>query len=128
MTETRSLGCLRLVVLVGTVEKVLQHALTALFVLVEIPGIGTPDIGTRFDLSNPTMAVLNIAYALLFVWALIPAAKRSISGYRLVLFLALLDIALEFIFHGLFFITVSVLVSTLISLCIIPFVRVRGDS
>jgi hypothetical protein len=127
MREKRFLWLLRLVVLIGTVEKVIQHGLTALFFLVDIPGIGTPDIGTRFDLSNPTMVVLNVVYALLFVWALILVAKKAVAGYRIILFLASLDIALEFIFHWPFFITVSVLVSTLISLCCIPFVRVRAD-
>ncbi len=127
MQEKRSRWWLRLVVLFGTMEKVLQHGLTALFFLIDIPGIGAPNIGNRFNLSNPTMVVLNIIYALLFFWALILAAKKAVSGYRAVLLLALLDIALEFTFHHFFFITVSVLVSALISICSIPFIRVpRG--
>lgn len=126
MPEKTPRRLLRLVVLIGTVEKVIQHALTAFFFLVVIPGIGTPEIGTRFDLSNSTMIVLNVVYAILFVWALTMLAKKAVSGYRIALFLASLDIALEFIFHHFFFITVSVLVSIIISLSCIPFVRVRA--
>ena len=53
-------------ILVLTFEKMLQHLLTAVFFVVDIPGIGRPDIGPTFQLSDATMVVLNVIVLILF--------------------------------------------------------------
>jgi hypothetical protein len=95
-------------------EKAVQHLLTALFFLVHIPGIGTPDIGTTFQSSNGIMAILNLAYFAFFVIGIVGKAKQANWALWLIVFLAALDIVLEFVFHGFFYITVSVIVSTIL--------------
>jgi hypothetical protein len=95
-------------------EKALQHLLTALFFLVHIPGIGTPDIGPTFQISSETMALLNLAYFASFVIGILGKAKQQAWAIWLIVFLAFLDIVLEFLFHGFFFITVSVIVSAIL--------------
>ncbi|MBN1265544.1 MAG: DUF2127 domain-containing protein [Anaerolineales bacterium] len=112
--KTRGSLILNLYILLFSIEKVLQHLLTAIFFAVEIPSIGTPDIGPNFQLSNQVMAVLNIFYACLFVIGLIGYMKRKNWGSYFLIVLAALDILLEFLFHGFFFITISVIISTLL--------------
>jgi len=109
-------GHLRTLAVILAGEKLIQHSLTALFFLVPIRGVGTPSIGTRFDIDNSTMALLNIAFFLAMFVSFVGFLRRAEWGRRCILALALLDIALEFLFHGLFFITVSVLVSTVLSI------------
>jgi len=91
-----------------------QHLLTAVFFVVDIPGIGRPDIGPTFQFSDATMAVLNIIVFLLFgagSWGRL----KSRNWHRpLLVSLAVFDILAEFIFHGFFFITVSVIVSIIL--------------
>ena len=110
-TRTRLLNVL---IYVLTAEKALQHLLTALFFLVHIPGIGTPDIGTTFQISNGIMAILNLVYFAFFVVGIVGKAKQESWAIWLIVVLAALDIVLEFVFHGFFFITVSVIVSTIL--------------
>jgi hypothetical protein len=95
-------------------EKAIQHLLTALFFLVHIPSIGTPDIGTTFQISNGIMAILNLAYFVSFVVGIVGKFRQKNWAIWLIVLLAALDIVLEFVFHGFFFITVSVLVSTIL--------------
>jgi hypothetical protein len=95
-------------------EKAVQHLLTALFFVVHIPAIGTPDIGTTFQISNGIMAMLNLAYFAFFVIGIVGKAKQQEWAIWLIAFLASLDIVLEFLFHGFFFITVSVIVSAIL--------------
>ncbi|MGD8403922.1 MAG: hypothetical protein PVJ21_09690 [Anaerolineales bacterium] len=101
-------------ILVLTIEKMLQHLLTALFFVVDIPGIGRPDIGPTFQFSDATMTVLNIIVFVLFglgFWGRL----RSQRWHRpLLVGLNVFDILAEFVFHGFFFITVSVIVSTIL--------------
>jgi hypothetical protein len=96
-------------------EKAVQHLLTAVFFLVHIPAIGTPDTGTAFQISNGIMAMLNLAYFAFFVIGIVGRAKQQEWAIWLIVFLASLDIVLEFLFHGLFFITVSVIVSVILT-------------
>ena len=95
-------------------EKLLQHLALAVLFAVDLPGIGHPDLGSRFDIAPGLMAGLNLIYALLFALCLAPLwqARREVLGYLSVL--AGADIVLEFVFHGVGFITVSVIVSALI--------------
>ncbi len=95
-------------------EKAVQHLLTALLFLVHIPAIGTPDIGTTFQISNGIMAMLNLAYFVSFVIGIVGKAKQQEWSIWLIILLASLDIVLEFVFHGFFFITVSVIVSAIL--------------
>jgi hypothetical protein len=91
------------------IEKIIQHALIAISFLIAIPGVGTPDLGTRLDISHPVIGISNAILAALFgcvIWGI--AADKNWSK-TLILFLAVIDIAAEFIFHGFFFITFSVL-------------------
>jgi hypothetical protein len=94
-----------------TFEKMFQHLLTAIFFAVDIPGIGRPDIGSTFQLSDATMVFLNIVVFILFVlsfWGRL----RGVQWHRpLLVGLAVFDILAEFVFHGFFYITVSVIVS-----------------
>lgn len=101
-------------ILALTFEKMLQHLLTALLFVVDIPGIGRPDIGSTFQLSNTTMVFLNSIVFILFglsFWGRL----RGEPWYRpLLAGLALFDILAEFVFHGFFYITVSVIVSVVL--------------
>jgi hypothetical protein len=111
-----------------TAEKALQHLLTALFFLVSIPGVGTPDIGATFQISNGIMAVLNLVYFAFFVVGIVGKAKQKSWSVWLIVFLAALDIVLEFVFHGFFFITVSVIVSTMLIVIIVVWRRYADQS
>jgi hypothetical protein len=110
-----------------TAEKALQHLLTALFFLVHVPGLSTPDIGTTFQISNGIMAILNLAYFASFVIGIVGQAKQKKWAIWLIVFLAALDIVLEFVFHGFFFITVSVIVSTILIVIIIVWRHYAGQ-
>jgi hypothetical protein len=105
------------------IEKILQHSLTALFFVVMIPGIGTPDIGPYFNFENNIMAIFNSLYCIFFGISLIEIKRRKERGIHLIISLAALDIVLEVIFHGLGYITISVLVSTIL---IIVLVKTTG--
>jgi len=107
---------LNILIYIFTVEKALQHLITALFFMVSIPGIGTPDAGNTFQISNSVMALLNIIYFMFFVVGIIGKAKGKKWAIGLIIGLALLDILLEFIFHHFFFITVSVIMSTILTI------------
>lgn len=102
----------RIWIIVLTVEKLLQHGLTAIFFAVDIPGIGIPTIGNRFALTTPVMVLLNAGYFFAMAIGLAQFLKRRPMGLQLIAALAALDIILEFLFHHFFFITVSVIVST----------------
>jgi len=94
-------------------EKVIQHLFLAIFFSAELPGIGTPDLGS-IQVSNGMMASLNLVYSFLFVIGIVEKNKVEKRATRFIVLLAFLDILLEFVFHGFFFITVSVIVSTLL--------------
>ena len=110
-------------ILLLTFEKMAQHLLTAVFFAVNIPGIGTPDIGPTFQLSNTTMVVLNAIVCILFglgFWG-----RRSGEKWHrpLLVGLAVFDILAEFVFHGFFFITVSVIVAVILLI----FIKLDAD-
>jgi hypothetical protein len=113
MHRTRTLFLNVLIYLLAS-EKAAQHLLTALLFLVHIPAIGTPDIGTTFHIGNGIMAILNLAYFVFFVVGIAGKLKQKNWAIWLIVFLASLDVVLEFVFHGFFFITVSVIVSTIL--------------
>ncbi len=92
-------------------EKILQHGLTALFFIISIDGIGKPETGNRIFLSDPVMVVLNLIIIGFFVWGFLDIWKLRISGLYLVIIFSLFDIVAEFVFHGVGFITVSVIVA-----------------
>jgi hypothetical protein len=92
-------------------EKILQHGLTAFFFVVNIDGIGKPDIGNRIPLSSPAMAVLNFVVMGLFIWAFWDIWKSRIRGLHLAIILSLFDIIAEFVFHGFGLITVSMVIA-----------------
>jgi hypothetical protein len=119
---------LNIFIYVFTVEKALQHLFTALFFIVSIPGIGTPDIGNTFQISNGVMVLLNLAYFMLFVVGIIGKVKEKKWALRLVIGLALLDILLEFIFHHFFFITVSVISSTILIIISVLYLKIDKKS
>jgi hypothetical protein len=92
-------------------EKILQHGLTALFFVINIDGIGKPDIGNRIPLSDPVMVVLNCIVMGFFIWGFWDIWKLRTRGLYLTIILSLFDIIAEFIFHGFGFITISVIVA-----------------
>jgi len=95
-------------------EKILQHGLTALLFVININGIGKPDIGNRIPLSDPVMAVLNCIVMGFFILGFWDIRKLRIRGLHLVIILSLFDIIAEFVFHGFGFITISVIVAILL--------------
>jgi hypothetical protein len=109
---------LKAVINILTIEKIGQHLLTAVFFLFDIPGIGKPDIGPFFSINDEVMALLNLALFGLFLLSIIGAQRNAGWSLDLVMELAALDIVLEVLFHGLFFITVSVLVSVILIVAI----------
>lgn len=98
-------------ILALTLEKMLQHLLTAVFFAVDIPGIGRPDIGTTFQLSDVTMVFLNAIVFILFGLSFWGRLRLKQWYKPLLVGLAVFDILAEFVFHGFFYITVSVIVS-----------------
>ena len=101
-------------ILLLTFEKMLQHLLTAVFFAVDIPGIGRPDIGSTFQLSDATMAVLNVIVFVLFGLGFWGRLQNQKWHRPLLVGLAVFDILAEFVFHGFFFITVSVIVAVIL--------------
>jgi hypothetical protein len=102
---------IRIGILLLIFEKLAQHLLTAVFFVVDLPGIGRPDIGPTFQLNDVSMAVLNLILLILFGISLWGRLRGSQWHKPLLVGLALFDILAEFIFHGFFFITVSVIVA-----------------
>jgi len=92
-------------------EKILQHGLTALFFVINIDGIGKPDISNRIPLSDPVMAVLNCIVMGFFIWGFRDIWKLRTRGLHLTIILSLFDIIAEFAFHGFGFITISVIIA-----------------
>ena len=103
---------LNFLIVVLTIEKAVQHLVLALFFTDLFPVIGTPDIGTNFSIDNHTMVLLNLFYTFLFGIGLFGQIRKTRWGLSLIIALAALDILLEFLFHGFFYITVSVIMST----------------
>jgi hypothetical protein len=97
-----------------TFEKAAQHLLTALFFLVDIPGIGKPDIGPNISISYEAMALVNLLLFGAFSLGLLGKIWGAHWSLKMIGGLAAADILLEVLFHGFFYLTVSVLVSTLL--------------
>ena len=110
----KKLTVIHISILVLTFEKMLQHLLTAVFFVVDIPGIGRPDIGPTFQFSDATMAVLNLIVFVLFGASFWGRLQGKGWHKSLLVSLAIFDILAEFIFHGFFFITISVIVSAVL--------------
>jgi hypothetical protein len=100
-------------------EKTAQHLLSALFFLVDVPGIGRPDTGSVIRLSFEAMALLNLVLFGAFLIGLVWNFRHSGWAVNLIGGLAALDVLLEIVFHGFFYITVSVVVSTLLIIIIL---------
>ena len=101
-------------ILVLTFEKMAQHLLTAIFFATDIPGIGRPEIGPTSQISDATMVVLNLIVFVLFglgFWGRLQGKRWHRS---LLVGLAVFDILAEFVFHGFFYITVSVIVGVVL--------------
>ena len=97
-----------------SVEKILQHLITALLFVVEVKSLGKPDIGENIQINDANMAWFNLAFALLFGFGLFLFFKGNLYGLRIICWMAFADIVLEFIFHGIGFITISVIVSSIL--------------
>jgi hypothetical protein len=108
-----------------TIEKTAQHLISAIAFIVDVPGVGKPDIGPYFTLSNEVMALLNLIYFALFLVGLLGEIRLSGWAFSMVGGLAAIDILFEVIFHGLFYLTVSVIVSTLLIIAIIYYIIKR---
>ncbi|WP_029041016.1 hypothetical protein [Cucumibacter marinus] len=115
MADSRNRPIAHAIAILGGAEKIVQHGLTAFWFVAPIEGLTVPDIGERFDVSAPVMAGLNLVYALAFLAALVGVWQHRRIAIAVLLGLAILDIVLEFTFHGPGFITVSVIVSLLLS-------------
>ena len=124
MQTKKNSKLIRVVLIILLVEKIIQHLFTAIAFIHDIPGIGTPDIGTRFEISNPVMAMNNAILIPFFVAAIWGIARDRRWAKILVILLAAFDIIAEFVFHGFFFITISVIVSLV---TIIVLMRYRSE-
>lgn len=127
--KTRSNEIIYLILILILIEKIIQHGLTAAAFLIAIPGVGTPDIGSRFDISDPAMGMSNVILVVLFGYALWGFTAYRQWSKTLILLLAFFDIFSEFILHGFFFITFSVLGAAIliILLLIYPMGKVSED-
>lgn len=108
-----------------TAEKLFQHAVLAVLFAIAPWTTVTPDIGQTFDIPDIVMAALNLVYLALMALGLGARWQGKRWGTWLILVMALADIVLEFVFHHLFFITVSVIVSALLSLATIAELAIR---
>lgn len=119
--NTKTNKFIYLILIALLVEKIIQHALTAASFLVAIPGIGTPDIGTRLDINDPVMGLSNAVLMILFGIALWGFTSDKTWSRSLIFILAGFDIAAEFVLHGFFFITFSVLGAALLVILLLMF-------
>ena len=103
---------LKIIIFILILEKIVQHIITSIFFIYTIPGIGTPNIGSNFKLDNNTMTLFNFTYAILFVVAFVLFLKNNLYSLYVIVFLSFLDIFFEFLFHGIGYITVSVVIAT----------------
>jgi hypothetical protein len=126
MSKGRKFLYLSIVIL--TAEKTIQHLVLALFFTKLFPSTGTPDIGPNFSIDSYTMVLLNLFYALLFGIGLFGQIRKTRWGLSFIIALAAIDIFLEFIFHGFFYITVSVLMSTALIIAGALYTRKRRKS
>jgi hypothetical protein len=106
-----------------TFEKLVQHLATAVLFVFDVPGVGRPDIGPFFRFAPWALALLNVFLSGLFLFGLLSRWRKLRWAPFFIIELAALDIVLEALFHGLFFITVSVVVSTLLILVIVLYQR-----
>lgn len=123
VVRKKPMNVLLVLIQILCIEKVLQHLLTGLFFVIEINGIGTPDIGTKIKIGDLEMAMLNLLFAVIFILGLFYIFKGKSIGTKIIVSMSIIDIVLEFIFHGFGFMTVSVLVSIIISIMIYYYLR-----
>jgi hypothetical protein len=71
------------------------------------------------------MGILNLFYFILFGFSLAGFMKKKPWGIPLIIALAVLDIILEFLFHHFFFITVSVIMSTVLTILAIQYSKMK---
>ena len=116
---------IRFVIIIFTIEKMLQHFISSLLFFIEIPGIGVPDIGPNFFIDNQTMGILNLLYFLVLFIGLLCYIKEIKWGLYIIIIFAMLDILLEFIFHHFLFITVSVISSTILTVLSIFYIKFK---
>ncbi len=109
------------------IEKILQHLITGFLFAVPIESIGKPDIGENIPVSDGNMALLNFGFALLFAAGVFLFIKGNRNGKRMIFWMAFADILLEIIFHGIGYLTVSVLVSSVIILGVVFNRKLSGN-
>jgi hypothetical protein len=100
---------LNFLVQVLTFEKIVQHLVTAVLFLEILPGF-VPDIGGYIFFSNQVMFILNLIVTFCFAVALLYIRRGRLQGYRLNTWLCWFDIVAEFAFHGIGYITISVII------------------
>lgn len=106
-------------IIILTIEKSVQHLLSAIFFLIDVKGIGRPDIGPYFNFGNEVMAFLNLILFGAFTLGLLGRIRGADWALNLIGGFAALDILLEIMFHGFFYLTVSVVVSTIVLIALI---------
>ncbi len=119
--KSKNQNLIRIILLILLSEKIIQHALTALAFINAIPGVGSPSIGSRLEISDQVMAISNSILVVLFGLSILGIVKDKSWSKTLVIILAGFDIVAEFIFHGLFYITISVIVSAILILLMLIF-------
>jgi hypothetical protein len=97
-----------------TFGKIVQHLITAFLFLVNIQGVGKPDVGPFFQFSEMPIALLNLILVGLFLIGFFGKVVKKSWALFFILELAAIDIVMEVLFHGLFFLTMSTLVSMIL--------------
>lgn len=112
---------LDLLVTLLTLEKMGQHLFSAILFLVEIPGFSKPDVGPVFQFSGEYMAVLNLIIFGLFLLGLYGKIRKFKWGSGFIVEIAAIDIVLEALFHGLYFLNESFIVSVVLIIVVFTF-------
>lgn len=110
---------IKITLIILLIEKIIQHFYTALAFLVYTPTLGIIDLSPYMGLDRYTLAFFNFILMSLLIISVFLLKNKSRRFFSIVLGVAIFDIIAEFIFHGFIFITISVVISTII-LVILP--------
>ena len=105
---------IKLILIILIIEKIIQHLYTSISFIVNKPQLGIIDISPYMGINRPTLAILNFIMVSILAASIYYLKRKNTKILSIILGVAIFDIIAEFIFHGFFFITVSVIISTII--------------
>lgn len=118
----------KIVLFILLAEKIVQHLYTAAIFLANGSKLGTIDINPYMGMGNGALAICNIILALLLIFAFYSILQNRRIYLPIIISVAVFDILAEFIFHGFFFITVSVITATLLLIFINRYQKLRKSA